>query len=51
MGVPEYRHDEIELRWQKAWADALVFKCATHDARPKYYCLMMFPYPSGTLHV
>jgi leucyl-tRNA synthetase len=40
---------EIEPKWQQRW-EAL-FRCDTARAENKYYCLMMFPYPSGELHV
>jgi len=40
---------EIESKWQARWED--LFRCDTGKADAKYYCLMMFPYPSGDLHV
>ena len=40
----------IEGRWQRAWDEAGLFR-ARRDARPKYYVLEMFPYPSGRIHV
>jgi len=40
---------EVEEKWQRRWAD--LFRCDTSDESRKFYCLMMFPYPSGYLHV
>ncbi|MDD3643021.1 MAG: leucine--tRNA ligase, partial [Candidatus Krumholzibacteria bacterium] len=40
---------EVEETWQRRWAD--LFRCDTSGDSRKYYCLMMFPYPSGYLHV
>ena len=48
----EYNFKEIEERWQKFWEESGFFKVDLHNNdKPKYYCLTMFPYPSGTLHV
>ena len=41
----------IEPKWQKFWRDKKLFSVDTADAKNKYYCLMMFPYPSAALHV
>ncbi|MBU0570921.1 MAG: leucine--tRNA ligase [Candidatus Omnitrophica bacterium] len=46
-----YKFDKIESKWQKKWKDEGLFKVVTADHRNKYYCLMMFPYPSAALHV
>ncbi|MBI9021529.1 MAG: leucine--tRNA ligase, partial [Verrucomicrobia bacterium] len=47
----KYPFSEIEPKWQKSWADTGLFKTDLSDTENKYYCLMMFPYPSGKLHV
>ena len=46
-----YPFNEIEPAWQQRWADGGFFKIDTASAEKKYYCLMMFPYPSAALHV
>jgi leucyl-tRNA synthetase len=47
-----YNHKEIDQKWQKKWAEAQCFKAENKSTKPKYYCLDMFPYPSGAgLHV
>lgn len=46
-----YPFSEIETKWQAFWDEQGLFKTDVTSAENKYYCLMMFPYPSGTLHV
>jgi len=46
-----YDAQEVETRWQKAWADAGAFEADPDSSKPKFYCLEMFPYPSGNMHM
>ncbi len=46
-----YDHEKIESKWQKKWEESGIFHTPNHSDKPKYYSLVMFPYPSGTLHV
>ncbi|MEC8362884.1 MAG: leucine--tRNA ligase [Candidatus Thermoplasmatota archaeon] len=46
-----YDHTEIELRWQKIWDSKNVFQAKVDHTKPKFYCLEMFPYPSGNMHM
>ncbi|MEK7071991.1 MAG: class I tRNA ligase family protein, partial [Patescibacteria group bacterium] len=47
-----YNHQEIEPKWQKYWEKKKLFEAKDESDKPKYYCLIEFPYPSGEgLHV
>ncbi|MCL6548089.1 MAG: leucine--tRNA ligase, partial [Alicyclobacillus sp.] len=48
----EYRFREIEQKWKKRWKETGAHRVREDSGKPKYYCLDMFPYPSGQgLHV
>ncbi|MBI5102599.1 MAG: leucine--tRNA ligase [Nitrospirae bacterium] len=46
-----YDPQKIEPLWQSFWAEREIFRCGEDDPRQKYYCLEMFPYPSGRIHM
>jgi leucyl-tRNA synthetase len=47
-----YDHHAIETKWQAYWEEHRPFRALEDPAKPKFYCLDMFPYPSGSgLHV
>ncbi|HEX8162674.1 MAG TPA: leucine--tRNA ligase [Pyrinomonadaceae bacterium] len=47
----KYYPEKIEEKWQGRWAESGAFEVERDDARPKFYCLEMLPYPSGFLHM
>jgi len=49
----EERYDpqKVELKWQEYWTDKALYKTQFDTSQEKFYCLEMFPYPSGEIHM
>ena len=52
VNMKAYNHKKIEVKWQKSWEKGGLYQTEDTSSKPKYYCLIEFPYPSGDgLHV
>ena len=49
--MPDYKPQSIEQKWQDRWRSERTFEVTEDPAKPKFYCLEMFAYPSGHAHV
>jgi leucyl-tRNA synthetase len=49
--MTEYKPQSLDKKWQHQWTSARAFEVEIDPARPKFYCLEMFAYPSGHAHV
>jgi leucyl-tRNA synthetase len=49
--MPDYIPQDLDKKWQHRWAHSRAFEVEADPARPKFYCLEMFAYPSGHAHV
>lgn len=49
--MKEFIPADFEKKWQEVWEKKEIYKCSNESDKPNYYALVMFPYPSGTLHV
>ena len=49
--MDRYNFKKVEKKWQEFWKDNNTFKAVLDKSKKKFYCLEMFPYPSGKIHV
>ena len=51
MNISKYNFKTIENKWQNTWTKKNIFKAEINNLKKKFYCLEMFPYPSGRIHM
>ncbi len=51
MNSERYNFKIVEQKWQENWLNSKVFQSKIDRSKKKFYCLEMFPYPSGKIHM
>ena len=51
MDPERYNFKVVEEKWQNYWLKNKTFKAEIIEGKKKFYCLEMFPYPSGKIHM
>ena len=49
--MDKFDFKSVDSKWQKYWEEKKSFQVSEKSSRPKFYCLVMFPYPSGHIHM
>jgi len=49
--MKEKEFNRMTKKWQKKWIESKIFKVKADSKKKKFYCLEMYPYPSGKLHM